>query len=142
MGHSRPVFIHCKHNPNLVLDIYEAPVEGNRVIVWPKKHSNNANQKWIFTHDGFIANASNQNLVLDVKDHEEYQDGAELIVWGRKSEDNDNQRWCYHPEGFIYNQGSGMVLDVCEASQEPGTGLIVYHKNNSSNAHQRFEFSF
>lgn len=142
MPHSQPTFIHPVHAPNLVLDVAEGAAEGHRVIVWEKKYSDNQNQQWVFTHDGFIASQADHNLVLDVKDHEESKDGAQLIVWSKKNSDNANQKWNCVPDGFIYNQGSGMVLDVTSASKTPGTPLIVWHKNHDNNAHQRFTYTY
>jgi len=94
-----------------------------------------SNRQWIFTDDGFIALASNQNLVLDIEGGGGA--GARVIVWDKKESDNANQKWALS-DGFIVSQLNGCVLDVKGGSTEPGAELLIWHKKATDNANQQF----
>jgi len=133
--HAGTYFIVSKHS-NHVLDIEGGNVKaGTKVIQWPKKGHDNANQRWTFDGEGFIHSAANANLVLDIEGGG--GKGTKLIIWEKKHHDNNNQRWKWNKNGQIVNRGNkNLVLDIEGASKDGGAKLIVWEPHG--NANQKF----
>jgi len=114
---------------------------GARVIMWERKHHDNANQLWRFTPDGYIESVAS-GLVLDIEGGP--RAGNKLIVYTKKPHrDAANQRWRYDPscETFTSYVGS-LVLDVEGGNKAPGTGVVAWHaKRHHENHNQRFYLS-
>jgi len=125
----------------LVLDVKGGVLQpGAPVIVWERKHGDNANQLWRFTPDGFIENVAS-GLVLDIEGGG--RAGAKLIVYQKKHGNAENQRWRYDQssETFV-SIHYGLVLDVEGASRTPGAQIVAYNaKPHHDNSNQRFYFS-
>eukprot|EP01103_Thecamoeba_quadrilineata_P016566 TRINITY_DN5568_c0_g1_i1.p2 TRINITY_DN5568_c0_g1~~TRINITY_DN5568_c0_g1_i1.p2 ORF type:complete len:141 (+),score=25.41 TRINITY_DN5568_c0_g1_i1:28-450(+) len=85
-------FIHVEHYPDLVLDIENAGGRGSRVILWNRKHHDNANQKWHVEGDNIISHSN--GLFLDVSGGS-HKEGAHLIIWDRKHHDNNTQKFSF-----------------------------------------------
>lgn len=130
-----PVFIRVNHSKH-VLDVEGGKIQaGTRIILYPKKDADNDNQKFMFTHDGYIALAHHQDLVLDIEGGG--GKGTHIIIWNKKTSDNANQLWRFKDK-FIISKSNGLVLDVHGGSHEPGAELIVSDQKDSDNEHQKF----
>jgi len=111
---------------------------GTKVIMWGKKHRDNGNQLWRFTHDGYIESVAS-GLVLDIEGGG--TPGAKLIVYTKKPHNNaSNQRWRYDPSSETFTSfAGGLVLDVEGASTSAGAHLVAWHaKAHHENHNQRF----
>jgi len=137
MATSVPVFIHNRAT-NQVLDVDGGKMQpSTKVISYPKKESDNFNQKWIFTHDGFLGCAANPKLVLDIEGGGGA--GSKLVIGNKKENDNLNQRWVYHPDEFLVSQGKSLVVDA--VGQSPGSQVVLSNKKPEADT-QKFYFSY
>jgi len=76
----------------MVLDIAgENASAGAGVNMYPQKPTNNDNQLWSFTSDGFIKSKLN-GMVLDIAG-ENASAGAGVNMYPQKPTNNDNQLW-------------------------------------------------
>jgi len=111
------------------------------VIVWEKKHRDNANQRWRFTSDGYIESVAT-GLVLDIEGGANR--GAKIIVFHKKPHhEAANQRWRYDPSSETFTSfAGGLVLDVEGGSKSAGAHLIAWSPNpHHANQNQRFHLT-
>lgn len=116
--------------------------QGADIILWNKKPSDNFNQLWRFTQDGFIE-STYTGLALDI--YGGGGSGTKVIMWGRKSSDNANQRWRYDPSTeliFSLQAPGNLALSVQGRSRSEGTALVVeYAGPPHDNMHQRWQIA-
>ncbi|KAI8374464.1 ricin B lectin domain-containing protein [Radiomyces spectabilis] len=143
----------------MVLDVSWDSVKSNaKVIVWPKKDTDNDNQLWTYDN-GYIINKNSglgkvmllglwkyvlltycfRALLLSSVG---YTGGdKQVIQYKRKMiEDAQNQRWYYREDGFIYPQvDPNLVLDIRGNWTKPGTVVLLYERKYQDNENQLWD---
>jgi len=131
-------FIQSVQSPELVLDVEGGnTVRGAKIIVWPRKAADYANQLFTFTPEGFIENVKS-GLVLDIEGGGDA--GAKVVIWDRKAtKDAHNQRWQYdYNNQTFHSLHKNLVLDIEGGSRSHGAKVIAYYAKQSDNLNQRF----
>ncbi|KAF7720648.1 hypothetical protein EC973_006737 [Apophysomyces ossiformis] len=120
----------------MVLDVYDGEISDDaKLIVWPRKESDNENQLWSFDN-GFLINKKS-GKVVDVHGGNLKSD-AKIVQFDRKTTTTGNQRWGYR-DGFIYIRADPrLVLDIKGESDHEGTQVILYARKDKDNENQQW----
>ncbi|KAI7847314.1 ricin B lectin domain-containing protein [Circinella umbellata] len=132
-------YIQSKCSHQMVLDVALDSIKSTaKIVVWPKKESDNDNQLWMYDH-GYLIN-KNSGLVLDIQGGV-LENDKQVIQYKRKMiEDAQNQRWYYREDGFIYPQvNPNLVLDIRGNWTKPGTVVLLYNRKYSDNENQLWD---
>ena len=109
---------------------------GGHIVMYPQNDTDNADQLWSITSDGFIKNKMN-DMVLGVFGLMPTDKGAYLHVDPQKDTDNADQLWTITgAPGFIKNKMNNMVLDILGADPDAGAYVIAYPQKDTDNANQ------
>ena len=107
-----------------------------------------ANQAWEITRDPlgsphYIIVNPGTGFCIDIRAAAQTP-GAVLQTWTVKHGDNANQLWDFLPDPFgsntffIQNPQTGLVIEIENASRQPGTGLVLGRLQLFDNSQQRW----
>ena len=131
------------NNKKFVFDVYNnESTNGTKVILYNKKTSNNANQKWKFKYDktsGYYKILtmldSTGKTCLDV-DNGNYVNGTKVQIWQCADPRTGAQDFKIIPQDdgsyYISTLNEGYVLDVPNKNFANSTSIQVWQKNNST----------
>lgn len=127
---------------NFVFDVYnDEKTNGTKVILYSKKTSNTANQKWKFKYDetsGYYKILtmldSSGKTCLDVNNGN-YVNGTKVQIWQCADPRTGAQDFKIIPQDdgsyYISTLNEGYVLDVPNQKFANGTGIHVWQKNST-----------
>lgn len=131
------------NNKKFVFDVYNnESTNGTKVILYNKKTSTTANQKWKFKYDETSGNYkiltmldSTGKTCLDV-DNGNYVNGTKVQIWQCADPRTGAQDFKIIPQDdgsyYISTLNEGYVLDVPNQKFANGTGIQVWQKNIST----------
>ena len=131
------------YNQSYVFDVYnDEKTNGTKVILYSKKTSNTANQKWKFKYDetsGYYKILtmldSSGKTCLDVNNGN-YVNGTKVQIWQCADPRTGAQDFKIIPQDdgsyYISTLNEGYVLDVPNQKFANGTGIQVWQKNIST----------
>lgn len=131
------------YNQSYVFDVYnDEKTNGTKVILYSKKTSNTANQKWKFKYDktsGYYKILtmldSSEKTCLDVNNGN-YVNGTKVQIWQCADPRTGAQDFKIIPQDdgsyYISTLNEGYVLDVPNQKFANGTGIQVWQKNIST----------
>ncbi len=130
------------NNKKFVFDVYNnESTNGTKVILYNKKTSTIANQKWKFKYDETSGNYkiltmldSTGKTCLDV-DNGNYENGTKVQIWQCADPRTGAQDFKIIPQDdgsyYISTLDEGYVLDVPSQKFANGTGIHVWQKNST-----------
>ena len=131
------------NNKKFVFDVYNnESTNGTKVILYNKKTSTTANQKWKFKYDETSGNYkiltmldSTGKTCLDV-DNGNYVNGTKVQIWQCADPRTGAQDFKIIPQDdgsyYISTLNEGYVLDVPNKNFANSTSIQVWQKNNST----------
>lgn len=130
------------YNQSYVFDVYnDEKTNGTKVILYSKKTSNTANQKWKFKYDktsGYYKILtmldSSEKTCLDVNNGN-YVNGTKVQIWQCADPRTGAQDFKIIPQDdgsyYISTLDENYVLDVPNQKFANGTGIHVWQKNST-----------
>ena len=113
--------------------------DGDNVLLWGKKGSDNNNQKWELEDagNGYYFITTTNGKVLDGTT---LTNGDDVLLWSKKAENNDNQKWKLEDAGngyYFILTFNGLALDG--TTQGQGDNVLLWDKTGGDNQKWRFE---